>query len=165
MTVLWLDPATREVVRIPASELSPGLVQVQMKGSEEPVWADPALFQPSPFQHPPFPEEIRNLLRTIKATLDEVHPMSLEAWEEGFRRDQNPEQEIALWLHLADTYAYLAAKDPQLPLAARQEYFRFLVACANGPREQIWQTTSPGTMDRALAAQLVERFYGPQSPP
>jgi hypothetical protein len=157
--VLWLDPATMTVRLVPAASLTPGLIRIRLNDIDEDVWADPKLIQQSPLRHPPFSEEVRELLRMLKSTLDEVYPMSLEGWEEGFRRDANPEPEIALWLHIAEVYA--AVTTPDLSLAERRDRFRFLMACANGSREQIGQTAPLGSLDPATAAQIVERFYGP----
>lgn len=94
------DFDTQTLSAIPAAELAPGMVRVRMNGVEGSVWVEAARLQKSPDRHPPFPEQGRDYLRQIKAALDEVYPLTLEAWEDGFRRDHNAEREIATWLHI-----------------------------------------------------------------
>lgn len=94
---------------MPARELAPGMVQVELEGIEGVCWVNPSHLQQSPYQHPPFDEETRDYLRQIKAALDEVYPQSLEQWEDGFRCDRDAEREIAIWLHIAEVYNKLTA--------------------------------------------------------
>jgi hypothetical protein len=99
------DFRTQSIIRMPADELAPGMVRAKVKGIDEEVWVDSRDgLTPGPYQHPPFDEAARDYLRSIKAALDEVFPMTLEEWEDGFRRDANPEREIAYWLFLSEAY-------------------------------------------------------------
>ncbi len=43
-------------------------------------------------------------VRTIRASLLEVLPMSQEQWEDGFKRDMHPEKEILWWECIASAY-------------------------------------------------------------
>jgi hypothetical protein len=94
--VPFLDVESGRVVRIPASELRIGAVQVQLQGTREVVWALPQQLRPGNIKHPEFDEGIREYIRQIQAAFAEQRPLSLEEWEEGFRRDAHPEREIAL---------------------------------------------------------------------
>ena len=76
-----------------------------MPGQDEPVWVEAAKVKMKGIRHDyEFPEEVRELFRVIKESVDEVHPQSLEEWEDGFCYDQHPEREIATWLHIAEVY-------------------------------------------------------------
>jgi hypothetical protein len=98
------DVPTSTTTWIPARELAPGMVRVQVQGVEGDRWVNPYHLNKSSYQYGPFDEETRDDIRQIKASLDEVHLMSLDEWEDGFRRDLDAEQEIAIWLHLAKLY-------------------------------------------------------------
>lgn len=146
---------------IPARELAPGMVQVEMQGVEGVCWVNPSHLQQSAYQHPPFDEETRAYLRQIKAMLDEVYFQTLEQWEDGFRRDRDAEREIAIWLHIAEVYNRLTA-EKDLAAGERQDVFRLLLACANNPRERVLATAGVQTLSRPEAEAVVAEFYGPQ---
>src|SRR4051812_12718202 len=97
--VPFLDTESGRVVRIPASELRPGVIQVRLEGTEEPVWVLPEELHLGEIKHPSFSEDIRAYIRQIQEAFAEHRPLSFEEWEEGFRRDANPEREIAIWSH------------------------------------------------------------------
>jgi len=155
------DFETQTFSTIPAAELAPGMVCVRIDGVEGDVWVDGAQLPLNSHQHPPFDEEIRDLLRQIQAALDEVYPMSLEGWEDGFRRDHSPEREIAYWLHLAQVYARLTAPDD--PLGAtferRQDVFTILTRCGIAPRERVLTVTDLETLSREEAKRVVDAFF------
>lgn len=43
-------------------------------------------------------------IRLIRASLFDVYPKSLESWLDGFKRDLNPEREIAIWERITAVY-------------------------------------------------------------
>src|SRR5438105_517510 len=96
-TVPFLDMESGRVVRIPAAELRPGTIQVRVQGIDELVWVLPDQVKQGEVKHPPFGEDIRAFIRQIQAAFVEHRQLSLEVWEDGFRRDAHPEREIALW--------------------------------------------------------------------
>jgi hypothetical protein len=156
------DFGTEQIITMPAAELAPGMVKARLEGIEGEVWIDSSHLKKNVFQHPPFDEEVRNHLREIKSALDEVYPMSLEQWEDGFRRDRTPEREIAYWLHLAQTYSRLTASNAGLggTLERRQAIFKVLVGCGVGPREQVLAVADRGSLTREEAERVVAAFYG-----
>jgi hypothetical protein len=152
------DFATRSVHRIPARELAPNMVQVQLEGVPGVVWVDARELNANSYQHPPFTEEIRDILRQIMASIGEVYPLSLEQWEDGFRRDANPEQEIALWLHVAEVYRRLTA-GADLSQEQKTDYFRVLVGCMNSPREHVLQVVTLQEISKAEAISVIDAFF------
>ena len=152
------DIETNTVTTIPAEELAPGMVQVQIQGQEGLFWVDASRLQRSQYRHPPFSEDMRDHLREIQNALNEVYPQTLEFWEDGFRRDTHPQREIANWLHMARTYRDFV-QGRSLNLEQKREVFDVLVACSNGPRENVFQITSLSSLSRADAEEVVRAFY------
>jgi hypothetical protein len=153
-----LDTATNSVTRMPARELAPYMVQVNMEGIEGLVWMDVRELKQNIYQHPPFCEDVRDLLREIKASIDEFYCLSLEEWEDGFRRDGHPEQEIGLWLHLSRTYRGLTTSR-DLSVEQRHDYFWALVACLNSPREHVLKVFSPNAISVEEAKDVITQFF------
>ena len=156
--VPFFDVASGRVVRIPASELRPGVVQARMQGVEGLVWLLPDQLQQGEVRHPPFDEGIRAYIRQIQEAFAEHRPLSFEEWEDGFRRDANPEREIALWSHAADVYTAFAGGEPSP--GRRKDVYRCIVACLTTTPDNVWHVLRPAVLTRAEAEQVVHRFYG-----
>ena len=101
-TVRVYDSVTERVNTIPAAELAPGMVEAQVEGVGR-VWINSAQVEfEREYQHPPFESGLRDIIeREIQKPLAEVFPRTLEQWEDGFRRDTNPEKEIGVWCRIA----------------------------------------------------------------
>src|SRR4051812_42205186 len=112
------------------------MIQVQIQDLDGVHWVDARELHPGERRAESFPEEIRDLFRDLKFKLDDVYPMSIEGWEDGFLRDAHPEKEIALWLHVADIYSRFTSEG-NLSLEQKKEYFRVLATCMNSSREMV----------------------------
>jgi hypothetical protein len=159
--VPFLDAEAGRVVRIPASELRPGALRARLQGSDEVVWMMADQLHPGEVRHPEFEEGVRDYIRHIQAAFAEHRPLSFEEWEEGFRRDAHPDQEIALWSHAADVYVACTAGEgaPE----RRRDVYRCVVTClATGP-DDVWRVLRPEVLSRAEAEQVVNRFFGPSA--
>lgn len=104
------NPKSQQITTIPAQELSLGMVETQVEGIEETVWVQDSALKPNDYQHPTFPDELKQYIKKIKNNLAEVYPSSLKAWEDNFRRDKYPEKEIALWGDIGEVYQKLTSE-------------------------------------------------------
>src|SRR5262245_9142116 len=156
------DPTSKTVTEMPAAQLTPNMIQAKVEGLEGVHWISVGELKMGERQAESFPEEMRDHFREIKSKLDEVYAMSLEEWEDGFLRDEHPEQEIALWLHVADIYNRFAS-DSNLTLEQKKEYFRVLVTCMNSSRERVLHLSSPQLIAKAEAEKLIAAYYGEKS--
>jgi hypothetical protein len=150
--------ATGKTVLIPKSELCPGVVLIQIKGEERPVYVDAAQLKQGHFQHPPFEGEVRAAIQSLVNELADVFARSYEEWEDGFRRDQTPEREIAGWVHLAAILRVMTERFAFSP-AEKKECFRVLVACFTGARETVLDRSDPKLLSDAQINQAVQYFY------
>lgn len=153
------DPDTKTITEIPSSQLTPNMVQATLEGSDEVQWVDAGQLQMGEGQHESFPEEVRDLIKDIKIKLDEVYPMSIEKWEDGFLRDLNPEPEIALWLHVSKIYDE-ATTNQNLSSEQKEEYFKVLGICMNSPQDKVLQLTNPQSISKSEAERIISKFYG-----
>lgn len=161
--VSYLDTTTGRVVRIPASELRPGVIQARIQGIDGLVWICPDELHPSEIRHPPFEDEIRDAVLQIQQVFAEHRPLSFEEWEEGFRRDAHPEDEVALWLHAANVYAEFAANDGSAE--RRRDVYRIIVAClTTSSPGAVWHVLRTAVMSKDETAEVVRRFYDADAP-
>jgi hypothetical protein len=115
-----------------------------------------------PYRHEHFPPDVMALLEVISNALDEVYPLTIDQWEDGFRRDTNPEQEIAIWLHTVQVYKHITTKMLQnLHLSHRKTIFRLLVQCMNtSQRDSALQDAASMGIPDQIAEIVVSQFYG-----
>lgn len=123
--VPFLDAESGRIVRIPASVLRPGAIQIRLEPSGEVVWALPEQLQMEEIRHPEFDENIWEYIRQIHDTFAEHRPLSFEEWEDGFRRDADPAREIAIWSHAADIYNAFTSDEPNAD--RREDVYRCIV--------------------------------------
>jgi hypothetical protein len=159
-TVQFFDHQANKVIDIPAAELAPGAICVRMEGREGEVWILPDFVstKPGPAIHPPFNKSVRRHLRQIQSAFAEHNPQTFKQWEDGFRCDQNPLKEIAIWVHAAAVYQQFARRE-KCP-KRRMEIYRCVVACMNAPLEHVWKVLEIDSLTYSEAESLVDRFYG-----
>jgi hypothetical protein len=84
---------------------------------------NPELLKKGPVQYEKLSEELEKRIRDCFARLAEVDKTPVENLLDDFKRDQNPEREIAVWEAVADAYeAFLKTRktDPAIRQAAFQ---------------------------------------------
>ena len=157
-TVRVHDPATGKINVIPSAELAPGMVEAQVEGVGR-VWINSATVNPSgKFKHPPFEPELRDFIeREIQKPLADVWPKTLAQWEDNFRRDAEPEQEIGLWCRIAERFTEFSGSE-DLNQAQRQECFAIMLHCSTVPPEQILEVVPLKALTREQAQRAIEAY-------
>jgi hypothetical protein len=149
------DDTTKSFHTIPACELAPGMVRAQVPGIDGEVWMDASTLGKGPLQQGPFPESLREILRGLQATFREVYPRTLEGWEEDFRRETDPQTEIAIWRRMAEVYEHFV--QGQNKSAEQKRYiFEVICTCVNNGPENVLRTTSPRTLSRTGVKRIVD---------
>jgi hypothetical protein len=156
-TVRVLDLDTGIITTIPARELAPGMVKAEVQGIVGEVWVDASKGRESPIRHPRFPDAYRDVFRELARVFGDVYRQTVEQWEEGFRREQHPEQEIALLLYLADVFTHFTA-GRNLDAHQRKDIYDVVLACVNNGPEQLRFVTSPRTLSRKRVLEIVGFF-------
>lgn len=156
--VPFYDVPSRRVIQIPPTELRPGCVQARVEGVEGIVWILPEQLQEAPIRHPPFDEKMRSYIRDIQEAFAEHRDLSVEEWEEGFRRDGNPAREIAGFSYAADVYRLFTKEEPDA--TRRTDVYRLLIACMTTSPDSVWHVVNLNALTRPEAERIVRRFYG-----
>ena len=152
------DVPSRRVIHIPPGELRPGCVQARVEGVEEIVWILPEQLQEAPIRHPPFDEEMRSYIREIQSAFAEQRDVSVEEWEEGFRRDADPEREIAMFAYAAEVYRLFT--DHEEDAMKRADIYGLLIACMTTSPDSVWHVVKLNALTRPEAERIARRFYG-----
>lgn len=68
---------------------------------------------PGPIVHESLNEEQLDKIKFIQKIFKEVYPVSLEETITNFKRDQNPDNEINIWMNMAKTFQYFASENSE----------------------------------------------------
>jgi hypothetical protein len=101
---------------------------------------------------------MKEAIQSLVIDLAEVRPLSLEEWEDGFRRDRTPDREIAGWLHLAAILTTMTDRF-SLDLQKRKECYRVLVACYTGERTTVRERSDPQLLSDEQIDLAVKYFF------
>ncbi|RED43945.1 hypothetical protein DFQ10_104136 [Winogradskyella eximia] len=66
-----------------------------------------------PIVHKSLSQDQLTQIKYIQKTFNEVLPVSLEETITNFKRDQNPDNEIRIWLNMAKAYEAFSLKNPE----------------------------------------------------
>jgi hypothetical protein len=160
--VRMFDVRTRRLTTIPVRELAAGMVRIRVEGSDCEVWVDASQGLPGQLKHPHFGEDVRAVLADLQDTFRDVYPRTLEEWEDGFRRDDHPEWEIAVWLHMGRAYRHFIG-GRALSAEQKREIFDVILAAVNNGREYVRLTTNPLTLSPMKVREIVD-FVCPGPP-
>jgi hypothetical protein len=157
-TVRVHDPATGKINVIPSVELAPGMVEADVEGVGR-VWINSAeVKRGREYKHPPFDSELREFIEwEIQKPLAEVWPKTLAQWEDNFRHDAEPEQEIGLWCRIAERFAEFSESEG-LNQAQRQECFAIMLHCSTAPPEQLLEVVPVKSVTREQAQRAIETY-------
>lgn len=159
-TVRFYDVENKRVITIPASELAPGSVQVRLNGNDEVVWMESRHLQaPSVPKHQELAQELKDAIRRIMENFQDQNPMPYEEWEEGFRCDAHPEQEIAYWLKASAVFRHHAKA--MEGAGQRAELYHLVGCCLNSNRENLPRIYQRTLLDPAKVQSVLDTYYGP----
>ncbi|MCI5192070.1 MAG: hypothetical protein D3919_10240 [Candidatus Electrothrix sp. AW5] len=83
-------------------------------------------YQTGPIRHSELPASLIERIQKFEKTFAEVYPVTHQEWLDGFKRDANPEREIAIWEQMASVYTrFLKAGD--FDAGVREEAFGLLL--------------------------------------
>jgi hypothetical protein len=150
-----IDVETGNVSVMPVDQIGPGMVRVSYEGKE--YWADSAQLQQNDYQHAPFEGELRARIESIMVNLSEVYPLTYEEWEDGFRRDQNPLNEIAIWERIVSIYQSYSSQTTEL--ATKREIYSVLVTCSYSEPDQVLNQVSLKILSQDKAKEIIRAYY------
>ena len=127
-----------------------------------PSKVSPSALQVGPIRHTQLPAELVARVRAFEPVFAEVYPDTHEQWIDGFQRDLHPENEIAIWEHIATAFTQFTT-GRELPLETRKEAFGILLVRSGGTDEaMLYSKLKHLTLDDAK--RLVSLYSAPPKP-
>jgi hypothetical protein len=130
-----------------------------LKKAEENVQTiDPKNIQLSEVVHDSLSKEQIHKIKKIQTTFAEVYPVSLEETITNFKRDQNPDTEIAIWLEMANAYEKYLNSDNKLDLKTKKEVFKLILSRSMMPEEEAIENSKLEILTKEEANKVLSYY-------
>ncbi len=113
--------------------------------------------KPNEIQHEQLSEEQLRRIRKLQETFAEVDKSSLEKWIDNFKRDANPDSEIAIWERVANAYRNYCSQR-QLTLEAKGDVFQALVLRSMTSDEEAVKTLKLKVLSSDEARKIMREY-------
>lgn len=130
-------------------------MRISYEGKE--YWADSAQLKQNEYQHERFEGEVKARIQLIMEKLSEVYPLTCEEWEDGFRRDQNPLNEISIWERIVAVYQSYS-KDAN-ELSMKKEIYSIVVTCSFSEPNQVLNQLTLEKLSQAKAMEIICAYH------
>ena len=118
---------------------------------------DTATLKPGPIQHERLSDEQLRRITHLHEILAEVDPSSLETWTDNFKRDMDPDKEIAVWERIAKAYTnYISQR--KLSLEAKRDVLQTLVVASMSSDEEVIKSLKLKVLSQDEARAIIKAF-------
>lgn len=98
-------------------------------------------------------------IKKIQSTFAEVYPVSLEQTITDFKRDQNPDSEIDIWLQMVDAYEkYLSSKKGNVDLKTKLEVYKLILSRTMMSEEEAIVNTKLTILTEKEAREILSYY-------
>ncbi len=146
----------------PATDVAPS-AGASASAANDTVWLDPAKLERGPVLHERLGEAQVARITRLQAAFAEVEPTPVEKWIDDFRRDRDPDGEIAIWEAMAGAYGTFTGART-LTLDQKKEAFGLLLLRSGASAEEALQRGAPAHLTREDAAALLALYREPPKP-
>ena len=98
---------------------------------------DPKKVEPGPIRHTNLTEEQMSRVQRVQKIFNEVDPSPLEKWVEDFKRDVNPDRELAIWEEMATAYETFTSSRSLTPDGKKEVFQVVLMRSAAADEEAL----------------------------
>lgn len=119
---------------------------------------DPKNIQLNEVIHDSLSKEQIHKIKKIQSTFAEVYRLSLEETITNFKRDQNPDSEIAIWLEMADNYEKYLTSEKNLDLKTKKEVFKLILSRSMMPEEEAIENSNLEILTKEKAKKVLSYY-------
>lgn len=150
-----LNTDTNEVVQTPIDKIGPHMVRARIDGKD--CWVDSRKLSVSEYKHPVFSGDRKDHVINIQKKIHDVYYKSYKDWEDGFRRDANPDQEIAIWEYIISIYE--SESSGYSGLEQRKEILQVAIVCSYSAPDIALNQVQLKTISPEKARSVIAAFY------
>jgi len=116
-----------------------------------------AELKPNEIQHEQLSEEQLRRIKKLHETFAEVDSSSLEKWIDNFKRDVNPDSEIAVWERIANAYTNYCSRRG-LTLESKDDVFQALLLRSMTSDEEAVKTLKLKALSADEARKIMKAY-------
>ncbi len=118
---------------------------------------NPADLKSNSIQHEQLTEDQLQRVKKLHEIFAEVDKSSLEIWIDNFKRDMNPDKEIAVWERIAKAYTnYVSQKE--LSLEAKEDVFQTLLMGSMSSDEETIKSLKLKVLSQDEARKILKEL-------
>jgi hypothetical protein len=96
-------------------------------------------------------------IHKLRDTLTEVYHSPVEKWVDNFKRDADPDKELAVWEKIAAGYTRYCSKRP-LSIEAKKDVFQLLLLRSMAPEQEVLNHIKLKTLTVDEAKETLKEF-------
>jgi hypothetical protein len=113
--------------------------------------------KPGPIRHEKLSDLQIQRLKKIRGAFAEVDQSSFDKWIDDFRRDADPDREIAVWERMAAAYSrYVSGKN--LSLETKLDVFQVVLLRSTAPAEEVLNHLKLKVLTENDAKEIMKGF-------
>jgi hypothetical protein len=93
----------------------------------------------------------------LRDTLAEVEHSPIDKWVDNFKRDANPDKELAIWERIADGYTRYCSKR-RLSIEAKKDVFQLLLLRSMASEQEVLNHVKLKTLSADEAKETLKEF-------
>jgi hypothetical protein len=118
---------------------------------------DLASLQPGPVRHQKLSTKQMERIYRVRDALAEVERSPVEKWVDNFKRDANPDKELAVWERIAAGYARYCSRKP-LSREAKEDVFQLLLLRSMASEREVLNHIKLKTLTVDEAKETLKEF-------
>ena len=116
-----------------------------------------ASLKPGQIRHQGLSPKQMERIYKLRDTLAEVEHSSIEKWVDNFKRDANPDKELAVWERIADGYTRYCTKR-LLSIEAKKDVFQLLLLRSMASEQEVLNHVKLKTLTVDEAKETLREF-------
>ena len=114
---------------------------------------------PGPIVNESLSKEQLEKIGFIQETFNEVFPVSLDETITNFKRDQNPDSEINIWLNMAKTFKLFASENSGIEkLEVRKEAFKLILTRSMMSEKETINSSEPKLLSKKEVEDILSNY-------
>ena len=118
---------------------------------------DLASLKPGPTRHERLSPKQMERIYKLRDALAEVEHSPIEKWVDNFKRDANPDKELAVWERIADGYTRYCSKR-LLSIEAKKDVFQLLLLRSMASEQEVLNHVKLKTLTVDEAKETLKEF-------
>ena len=120
-------------------------------------WIDPNEIQPGPVQRDSLTDSQMERVRALQKVFVEVDGQSVDQWVDNFKRDLNPDRELAIWEKMCSAYsAYCDDRD--LNIDAKKEVYKVVLLRSMTSEADVLQRLKLSVLSQGDAKEIMKGY-------